>query len=512
MAVWLPRARRGVRVRVLRACRRRGDRLSPGGQGRAAVRRGGAPRRRADDSDPRRQQPPRHPDRRYGRQAHARRDPGTPSHGRGIRGARDGRLPRPAAAGCGRARLATAAAAPRDPARVAAGCSRPLLRGAAAAEPRVEGDGAADARARTAVRDGAHARGCHRVNGFRSLTADRLRIPFRRPFVTASGMWLERELWVLQLADGDGRVGIGEAVLDGDATEVMETLLAALIREAVDAARTGELPAREDLELHGTPGRALNAALEAARLDLDDAVPTDVRDDTEVEGIGVNATLPSLGADAMAEAARQSVEAGFATLKLKGGAERETDVLVERVGAVRRAVGPEIALRLDVNGAWDVPTAEDRIEAVARFDLEYVEQPLPPGDDDALAELRRRVGVPIAADESVESVRAARDLVERDAVDVLVVKLARVGGASAAHEIAELAARRRVAVVMSNLFETGVGIAAAMAVARDLALAALEDPTDHGLATAGLLEHDLLRRPLIVEGGQIHAPGGDGSG
>ena len=88
----------------------------------------------------------------------------------------------------------------------------------------------------------------------RSLTADRLRIPFRRPFVTASGMWLERETWLLQLTTMDGRIGVGEAVLDGDATEVMETLLAALIREAVDTATTGELPAREDLELHGTPG------------------------------------------------------------------------------------------------------------------------------------------------------------------------------------------------------------------------------------------------------------------
>jgi o-succinylbenzoate synthase len=347
------------------------------------------------------------------------------------------------------------------------------------------------------------------VAAIRSLTADRLRIPFRRPFVTASGMWLERELWLLQLTDVDGRVGVGEAVLDGDATEVMETLLAALVREAVDTAAAGELPAREDLELHGSPGRALNAALEAASLDLE-LSPDGPEDDAE--GIGVNATLPSLGPEAMAEAARQSVEAGFATLKLKGGAERESEVLVERVAAVRRAVGPDVALRLDVNGAWDLPTAEDRIEAVERFDLEYVEQPLPPGDDDALAELRRRVRVPIAADESVESVRAARDLVERDAIDVLVVKLARVGGPSGARETAELAAAHGVRVVMSNLFESGVGIAAAMAVAAALPGAGRDDPPDHGLATAGLLEHDLLAQSLIVEDGRISAPGGDGSG
>ena len=343
----------------------------------------------------------------------------------------------------------------------------------------------------------------------RSLSADRLRIPFRRPFVTASGMWLERETWLLQLTTMDGRIGVGEAVLDGDATEVMETLLAALIREAVDTATTGELPAREDLELHGTPGRALNAALEAARLDLE---TPEGRGPEETDVVGVNATLPSLGPEAMAEAARQSVEAGFATLKLKGGAERETDVLVDRVAAVRRAVGPDIALRLDANGAWDPPTAEDRIQAVARFDLEYVEQPLQPGDDDALADLRRRVPVPLAADESVESVRAARDLIERDAADVLVVKLARVGGPAAAREIADLAAGRGVRVVLSNLFETGVGVAAAIAVAAGLPAIDPEGAPDHGLATAGLLEHDLLAASLVVEDGRISAPGGEGSG
>ena len=83
-----------------------------------------------------------------------------------------------------------------------------------------------------------------------------------------------------------------------------------------------------------------------------------------------------------AEAALQAIEAGFTTLKLKAGAERETEDLVARVRAIRQAVGPDVRLRLDVNGAWDLPTAEDRLDAVARFDIQYVEQPLPADDTD----------------------------------------------------------------------------------------------------------------------------------
>ena len=82
-------------------------------------------------------------------------------------------------------------------------------------------------------------------------------------------------------------------------------------------------------------------------------------------------------------------------------------MLVERVRAIRTAVGPDVRLRLDVNGAWDLATATDRLEAIERFDIEFVEQPLAAHDIDGMAELRRRVRVPIAADEAVD-VRARR--------------------------------------------------------------------------------------------------------
>ena len=351
------------------------------------------------------------------------------------------------------------------------------------------------------------------MTAIRALVADRVRIPFRRPFPTATGMWLERDAWLIRLLDADGRVGLGEAVLEPAAAEVAETILASLIREAAEGASDGRLPSMGELELHGAPGRSLNAAIESALLDLERPTLADLEPDGE--GVGVNATIPSVGTAAAAEAARQSVESGFATLKLKVGAERETDVLVARIRAIRAAVGPDVRLRLDVNGAWDLATAEDRLLAVAQFDLEYVEQPMAAHDVDGLAELRRRVKVPIAADEAADSIRAVRALLAADAVDVLVVKPARVGGPAAVAEIAERAAERGVPVVISTLFETGVGIAAALAMAALLpvfASARWAGPPDHGLATAGLLEHDLLRESLIVEAGRMHAPYGLASG
>lgn len=341
-----------------------------------------------------------------------------------------------------------------------------------------------------------------------SVRADRVTVRFRRPFAVAAGMWNAREAWILRVSDADGRVGLGEAVVEPDDGEVAASVLESLVREAVAMAETGRVPTGDELDGHGRPGRALRAALDAARFDLDGSASALVLPNGD--GVGVNATLPLLGPRASAEAALQAVEAGFATLKLKGGAERETEVLVDRIRAVRQAVGPDVGLRLDVNGSWDPATAEERLEAITRFGLEYVEQPLAGDDTSALAELRRRVRVPIAADESVASLKAARELLDAEAVDALVVKPARVGGIEVGREIAAMAADRGVPVVISTLFETGVGIAAALALAAGLPR--VGDGLDHGLATAGLLEHDLLRDELVVEDGRMWQPDEPGPG
>jgi L-alanine-DL-glutamate epimerase-like enolase superfamily enzyme len=357
------------------------------------------------------------------------------------------------------------------------------------------------------------------------IHADKVLVPFHRPFATSTGMWLAREAWIIRLVDADGRVGVGEAVLEPQDGATAATVLDHLVREFAAGRVTGDLPEPHELEIHGSPGRALRAAVDAALFDLGGLglatagvrpADGDAEDEGVLDGVGVNATLASIGPDASAEAARQAASAGFATLKLKAGAERETAVLVDRVRAIRAAVGPDVRLRLDVNGAWDLETATDRIDAVARFGLEYVEQPLAGDDPAELAELRRRVRVPLAADETVTSLRAARLLLDAQAVDVLVVKPVRVGGIVVAAEIADLAADRGVPVVISTLFETGVGIAAGLAIAAALPDVRdggrLEHLPDHGLATAGLLETDLLVEGLVLDGGFLRAPHGAGAG
>jgi L-alanine-DL-glutamate epimerase-like enolase superfamily enzyme len=223
----------------------------------------------------------------------------------------------------------------------------------------------------------------------------------------------------------------------------------------------------------------------------------------------VNGLVVGRSIEAVTRAAVAEVAAGFGCLKLKAAPDESRAALVERVGAVRDAVGPAVRLRLDANGGWTVEDAIDRLRAIAGLDLEYVEQPVPAGlGPTALARVRRGSTVPVAADESVADLEAARRLLDADAVDVLVVKPSRVGGPLAAARLARAAADRGVGTVISTLFETGVGIAAALQVA----LVVPDPARAHGLATADLLVDDLVTDLPSVRQGRLAAPAGPGLG
>ena len=165
-----------------------------------------------------------------------------------------------------------------------------------------------------------------------------------------------------------------------------------------------------------------------------------------------------------------------------------------RVEAVRDALGPSGRIRVDANGAWDVDTA---VAAIGELDraaggLEYVEQPCASVED--LAAVRRRVSVPIAADESIR--RAADPYRVRDlaAADIAVLKVQPLGGVRACLRIAEDIG---MPVVVSSALETSLGLAAGVA------LAAALPELDHacGLATRSLLTGDVATPELVpVEG------------
>ncbi len=212
--------------------------------------------------------------------------------------------------------------------------------------------------------------------------------------------------------------------------------------------------------------------------------------------IRVNATVPAVPADRVAEVLSRFPGARTAKVKVGERGERLADD-VARVSAVRRAIGPAGRIRLDANGAWSVDEAESAIHALAQFDLEYVEQPC--ADVPGLAEIRRRVGymgIPIAADESVRKAEDPLAVAHAGAADVLVVKAQPLGGVSA---VLRIAAEAGLPMVVSSALDTSVGLSMGAHLAS--LLPGLE--YDCGLGTAALLAADVTGEPLLPRDGFV---------
>jgi o-succinylbenzoate synthase len=165
-----------------------------------------------------------------------------------------------------------------------------------------------------------------------------------------------------------------------------------------------------------------------------------------------------------------------------------------RVEAVRDALGPHGAIRVDANAAWDVDTAAARLRELDAVGLEYAEQPCATVEE--LASLRRRVDVRIAADEVVRRAPDPRRLDLRDAADVVVLKVQPLGGVRAALEVA---GAHGLPCVVSSALESSVGIAAGVA----LAAALPELPFACGLATVALFTADVSSEPLLPVDGAL---------
>ena len=358
-----------------------------------------------------------------------------------------------------------------------------------------------------------------------------------RPLGTARGDIARREGFVVTVEPAGNRseaVGVGEAtplpgwteshedcaaaldaVSDGDGTDAP---LGALRAESTPAARHGVSLALADAAARDA-GRSL-----AERL----ANEADV-DASPAAAVPVNATVGDGSPAETVAAATQAVDEGFDCLKLKVGA-RDVDEDVERVRSVREAVGDAVSLRADANGAWDREAARRALDALAAFDLAYVEQPLPADDLDGLAALRgeaRGGAVPVAADESVAA-RGVDAVLEADAADAAerrypyltekqreaylacelgdtVLKPMALGGPDRALSAALRARSAGVDPVVTTTVDAVVARTAAVHVA-----AAIGGVSPCGLATGTLLDEDLASDPCPIDDGQIAVPTGPG--
>ncbi len=215
--------------------------------------------------------------------------------------------------------------------------------------------------------------------------------------------------------------------------------------------------------------------------------------------VPVNATVPAVPPERVLEVLARFPGCTTVKVKVAEGGRSDPDTVagdLARLAAVREAVGPGGRVRVDLNGAWSLP---DALVLLPRYDraaagLEYAEQPC--GSVEDLAALRRKVEVPIAADESIRRGNDPMAVRRLQAADIAVLKVAPLGGVRAALGLAE---RLDLPVVVSSAIESSIGIAAGLA----LAAALPELRYACGLGTVGLLGADVVTDPLTAVDGHL---------
>ena len=222
--------------------------------------------------------------------------------------------------------------------------------------------------------------------------------------------------------------------------------------------------------------------------------------------VPVNATVPAVPAERVVDVLARFD--GCTTAKVKVAERGQTvDDDVDRVAAVRDAMGPTARIRVDANGGWDESAAVDALARLAAYDLEYAEQPCATVEE--LAGLRKTlarkgVEVPVAADESIRKAEDPVRVARLGAADLVVVKVAPLGGVRAALEVVDACG---LPAVVSSALDTSIGIGAGVALAG--ALPALDHAC--GLGTVGLFERDVAVPPLrptrgLLQHGRPHRP------
>jgi L-alanine-DL-glutamate epimerase-like enolase superfamily enzyme len=324
---------------------------------------------------------------------------------------------------------------------------------------------------------------------------------------TARGEFAERTLLQVRVTGDDGIAGHGEAAplpgYDGSdvdsverALRSYEPVLAAAERRAMHGAQI--LDACRAIDPIPQALAAIDLALWDRAGRREGRPVASLLTDTPAARVTVNATLTALDRAGVAAQAQDAAGAGFSCIKVKVGVGDDAG----RVAAARAAAGPEMDLRLDANGAWDVDQAVRSIEVLAPAGLELVEEPT--RGLDAVRRVRERVPVRIAIDET----SAEPGALGAGVADAVCLKVSRCGGIAALLAAATLVRAAGADAYLASTLDGPLGIAAALHAAA--ALASRGELPACGLATLGLFEG--LPDPFPPSGGAIALPTAPGLG
>ena len=335
---------------------------------------------------------------------------------------------------------------------------------------------------------------------------------------TAHGEHVVSPYVLVKVHTDEGIVGLGEATISGLWSGETQGSTVAAIRDYLAPPLIGRDPrditaARQAMDFIIKLNPFTKAAIEMALWDIAGkavGLPVyqllggKVRDKIRIKLVVWARDVA--GSRVMAE---QHLKLGVTCVKVKVGLDPVTDVA--RVRAVREVCGPNIPVTIDANCGWTIQQAKHCLRQLADVNLLLAEQPIPPGDHVAMAELRRDTPAPIMADESVFTLQDAWQLTQHRAADILSVYPGKHGGIAGTAEIVAVAKAAGIRCTIGSNLELGIGTAAMLHVAA----AFPEIDTDTFPAdTIGPFYHEgeVITQPLDLGPPHAMVPTGPGLG
>jgi L-alanine-DL-glutamate epimerase-like enolase superfamily enzyme len=351
------------------------------------------------------------------------------------------------------------------------------------------------------------------------ITTTPLLVPYKTPYHWAKGVIHGAGVVLVEVHTDDGLVGIGESIATPSALAIQSYLK---IAENICTGRNPFENARLMGECYHALFQALGtcsaprysgqvlAGLEMALWDVmgkatgravHELLGGAMRDEINYFGFPQGATAQEVAAEA-----REMAEAGCDVIYFKVGRGDALDLDIAR--QVRTAVGPFKRLRMDPNESWSPVRAARMLRKMAEFDIDMVEQPTNAESISALAQVRARSPIAIAADQLVFTPQDAYNVCREKAADLIVLGLHETGGIARFRKCAHIAEAAGIDICLHGLYETGITTAAANQVG-----ATLPNLDDGNQFMNHLLEWDIVKAPsLTLRNGRLPVLGGPGFG
>jgi L-alanine-DL-glutamate epimerase-like enolase superfamily enzyme len=210
--------------------------------------------------------------------------------------------------------------------------------------------------------------------------------------------------------------------------------------------------------------------------------------------------------EAMARSASNVLNMGISVIKIKGSDDVNEDI--KRVKAVRKAVGSKASLRLDPNAHWHTHDSIRAMRELEECNLEYLEQPVHGLDLNGMTRIRKSIKIPLMADESIWTPQDVVELAQREAADIVNIKIAKTGGLLLAKKVEATAEAVGLPCVVGTEIEPGFSLAAKL----HLAASMKNLPFACEFTELSLLEDSILKPRIMIENGFVKVPDGVGLG